>query len=102
MKIAIPGNTASHQALMLLRASLSTLPQVTIVGGTPKPRKERLASVRIAEAIPNAEVTSTGASEFGRTCLNITRLFDKPRAVAAATYSMFRTRKNSPRVKRAI
>src|SRR5579864_7629871 len=102
MKIANPGKTASHHALILPRASLRTLPQVTIVGGTPNPRKERAASVRIAPAIPNADVTRTGAREFGRTCRKMTRRFDNPRAVAAATYSIFLTRRNSPRVNRAI
>ena len=46
-------------------------PQVTISAGTPIPRNERLLSIKIADAIPNAILTKTGANALGRACLNI-------------------------------
>src|SRR5579883_1222953 len=97
-----PGNTASHHAVMSERASFNTLPHVTVVGGTPKPRNESCASVKIADATPNAADTNTGASEFGNTCRKMIRAFESPSAVAAEVYSVFLILRNSPRVNRAI
>ena len=37
------------------------------------PKKERPASIRIAEAIPNAMLTNTGANALGRACWKIVR-----------------------------
>jgi hypothetical protein len=54
MKIIAPGKIASHHEYVLDRAWCNTLPQVTTVGGTPKPRKDNALSKRIALTIPNA------------------------------------------------
>ena len=42
------------------------LPQVACGGWTPKPRKLRLASVRIASGMPRTAVTIIGAAALGR------------------------------------
>jgi hypothetical protein len=44
IKIAKPGNIATHHACGTPRASDSILPQVTCSGGTPIPRNDKLAS----------------------------------------------------------
>ena len=61
MKIANPGNTASHHEEELVLASDSNNPQVMTSAGI-KPMKERNASIRIAAAIPKAKAISTGDS----------------------------------------
>src|SRR5262249_16690060 len=76
-------------------------PQLAAEGGTPKPRKLRVDSIRMADATPNVAATKIGASEFGSTCRNIVRLSRAPRAFAATTYSKDFAFRNSPRVRRA-
>src|SRR5262245_8276580 len=50
--IARPENVVIHgQHLMYWRPSLRMLPHVGVGGGTPRPRNERPASVRIAVAM---------------------------------------------------
>ena len=71
MKIASPGKITSHQALNCSRPAFSREPHVTVVGGTPTPRKDNADSVRIADATPNAMATRAGASPFGNACLKI-------------------------------
>ena len=39
--------------------------------GTPIPKKDKPLSIKIAEAIPKAILTNTGAKAFGNACLNI-------------------------------
>jgi hypothetical protein len=85
INIAKPGNSASHQAYVAPRATDSIDPQLTVVADTPKPRKLKLDSINIAEAIPNAALTITGAIALGSTCLNMVLMFEYPRATAAVT-----------------
>jgi hypothetical protein len=53
-KIIKPGKIANHQEAVLERACCRTLPQVTTVGGTPNPKKERALSNRMALTMPKA------------------------------------------------
>src|SRR5206468_3121253 len=85
-KIASPGKAASHHPLgSNCRASDRIDPQLAVDGGTPKPRKLRVDSIRIAEATPNVAATRTGAIEFGSTCRKMVRKSLAPRARAAVT-----------------
>ena len=43
----------------------------------------RMDSIKIADAIPKAILTKTGASAFGRACLNIVLALEKPSDCAA-------------------
>ena len=71
-KMATPGNTANHHALIpASREAFKSEPQVTCSGGTPTPINERNDSVKIADAIPKAIAMSTGANEVGIACLKI-------------------------------
>src|SRR5690606_1377532 len=73
-RIAILGNTVSHQASrMFLKPSRIMLPQVAAGGGTPRPIKLSDASVRIAEAIHNEPNTTTSEIMLGRICTPIKR-----------------------------
>jgi hypothetical protein len=50
--MARPENVVIHgQHLMCWRPSLRMLPQLGVGGGIPNPRKDRLASVRMAVAM---------------------------------------------------
>jgi hypothetical protein len=67
-KIARPGNAVSHQALGSSGRALERIePQLAVDGGTPKPRKLSVDSIRIADATPNVAATNIGARVFGRT-----------------------------------
>ena len=79
IKIAIPGKSTSHQALNFSLPSLTREPQVTRSGGTPMPRKDKLDSIKMADAIPNAMETKAGAIPFGRACLTMIFNSEKPR-----------------------
>src|SRR5574337_1400442 len=60
-RMAIPGKTESHQAIsMFAFPSVRMLPHVGVGGRTPRPRKERPASVRMAPATPRMAETRTG------------------------------------------
>src|SRR5262245_19638437 len=101
--MASPGNAVSHQPVgNSVRASARIEPQLAVEGGTPKPRKLRVDSIRIAEATPKVAATRTGASVLGRMCRTIVRMSDAPSARAASTYSRDRVLRNSPRVSLAM
>ena len=78
------------------------LPQVALGGGTPKPRKERLDSVRMAPATPRVAETRTGPSALGTRCRKMTRRPDAPTPWAAWTKSRSRSDRISARTKRAV
>ena len=77
--IAIPGYIISHHASKFCLPKFKRDPHVTISVGTPIPRKESPLSIKIAEAIPKAILTKTGANAFGSACLNIVRVEEYPR-----------------------
>ena len=81
--MAKPGNTTSHHALNCSRPAFSKDPQVTVVGGTPTPKKESADSVKIAEATPNAIATKAGANALGSACLKMILNSLKPMDFAA-------------------
>src|SRR5690625_3325472 len=62
-------------------------PQDGVLGGTPKPIKDKAASKPIRVAIKNVALTTIGPIEFGRKCLNIIRQTLQPDNVAANTKS---------------
>src|SRR3989442_14775265 len=96
--MARPGKAASHQPLgMTSRARDRIDPQLAVDGGTPKPRKLNVDSIRMAEAIPKVAATKTGATVFGRMCRKIVRPSVAPSAFAATTYSRDLDLRNSPR-----
>ena len=45
-------------------------PQLGVGGTTPKPIKERKASVKVTDGIEKLKLTSTSESTFGAKCLN--------------------------------
>src|SRR5262249_59589246 len=70
---AAPGNTVIHHSPER-RNSLPTrirVPREGWVGGTPTPRKERVASMRVATAMVMVAMTSTGPMTFGSTCASM-------------------------------
>lgn len=71
--MANPGKTTNHQALNCSLPALSNEPQVTVVGGTPTPKKDKEDSIKMADATPNAMATKAGAKALGKACLNIIR-----------------------------
>src|SRR4030095_15249013 len=82
--MASPENVVSHgQHLMYWRASLRMLPQLGVGGGMPSPRKDRLASVRMAVAMYRVPTTTSAYRALGNTWRAITRSCPLPRARAA-------------------
>ena len=77
-KIAIPGYIINHHASWYCLPRFNKLPHVTTSSGTPIPKNERPLSINIADAIPNAMLTKTGAREFGSACLNIVLVEENP------------------------
>src|SRR5690606_15831791 len=76
---ARPEYTASHGLLkMLSTPDLIMLPQLGHGGCTPRPRKLKLASVRMAVAIQRVDMTEMGPKMLGSTCLNKMRVVDAP------------------------
>src|SRR5262245_5842884 len=90
--IANPGKTANHQLPLrrLSRLSASIPPQVGTEGGTPSPRKDKEASVRMALATLNDAITMSGARIFGIMPRNNIRAGREPIDRAASTYSFSR------------
>ena len=74
--IAHPGKMVSHQADGDCLAEASNEPQLTVSGETPTPRNESVDSIKIAEAIPNEIVVSTGEIAFGMEWRNIILTFE--------------------------
>jgi hypothetical protein len=100
--MAIPGNTINHHASGSVLPIFNIEPQVTVSAGTPIFKNDSPLSIKMAEAIPNAMVTKTGAIELGKACLKIIRQGLKPIDRAAVIYSISRTRNISERVNLAI
>ena len=69
--------------------NLIKVPSDGVVGGTPTPKKLNVDSVIIARAYPIVAITRRGLSIFGKICLNIITIFDKPIILDADTYSLF-------------
>lgn len=65
---ANPGNAMSHHAEKFSLPSLIRLPQVTISGGTPIPKKLNPDSSKIAEGIPNIMAINAGEITLGKAC----------------------------------
>src|SRR5690606_4357827 len=64
--MARPEKTASHGLLkMLLTPERIMLPQLGVGGCTPRPRKLKLASVRMAVAIHKVDMTEMGPRMLG-------------------------------------
>src|SRR5687768_13076823 len=100
--MAKPGKAVSHHPLgNNCRDTERMEPQLAVDGGTPRPRKLKVDSIRIAEAMPNVAATNTGARVLGRTWRKIVRKSVAPKALAAITYSSDFVLRNSPRVSRA-
>ena len=65
-----PGIAVSHQALKMYWRPVATMPpQVAMEGGTPRPRKVRDASDRIAPAISSVPWTMALSITLGRMCI---------------------------------
>ena len=56
--------------------NLINVPSDGVVGGTPTPKKLRVASAKIANASPIVPITKIGLIIFGKICLNITTKFE--------------------------
>ena len=67
--MARPGNTANHHAPVFCREADNNEPHVSDSAGTPIPKKDKVASVKIADAIPKAMAISTGDKALGIACL---------------------------------
>ena len=72
---ATAGQMASQGARYMWSspASDSMPPQVGCGGGTPSPRNDRLASVRITVESPVVATTMMVGSTLGRMCTSVTR-----------------------------
>ncbi|MNN22858.1 hypothetical protein D3C81_1362350 [compost metagenome] len=88
-----PGASASHGPWnMKVRPSPDSMPpQVGAGGGTPRPRKDRPDSARIAVPTRVVNSTITGGSTLGRMWRNRMRPVDAPIDCAACTYMFSRT-----------
>jgi hypothetical protein len=86
---------------MCPRASRIISPQEGVGGTTPRPRKLRPDSRRMAAATVRENCTMIGARTLGRIVLNISRTWPPPRARVASTYSIRFTLSTSPYVIRA-
>ncbi len=61
------------------------LPQVGTSGGTPMPRNDRMASIRMADAQMKVPCTIMGAIVLGSTCRHSSFGVDVPSVTAAST-----------------
>ena len=102
INIAIPGKIISHQEAESCLPPDNKDPHVTTSSGTPIPKKESPLSINIAEAIPNAILTNTGARALGKACLNIVLIDENPNDFEACTNSNDFILRNSARVNLAI
>ena len=78
-----------------------SVPSDGVVGGTPTPRKDSVASVMIAMARWIVAITSTGPSTFGRIWRHRISPGPIPITRAACTYSFSRSTRGEPRTVRA-
>src|SRR5690625_7951962 len=77
-------------------------PQETTDGGSPMPRKDRVASATMKTPRETVAVTMIGAAELGMMCRIKVRIGETPSALEAVTKSEFFTLITVPRVIRAI
>ena len=73
----------NHHASRFCLPKFRREPHVTKSSGTPIPRNDSPLSTKIADAIPNAILTKTGAKAFGKACLKIVLEDEYPNASAA-------------------
>lgn len=71
MKMARPGNKASHHARKFSFDCASRLPQETVSGGRPMPKKVSDDSAMMVAEIPKVMATIIGVMALGRMCFLI-------------------------------
>ena len=100
--MARPGRVAIHQASSkLLRPSAIRLPHDGVGAGTPRPRKDRVASSSIVSPTRKAPSNVTGTTTAGNRYRVTTRNGEAPVARAAEMNSRSRTERVYPRTCRA-
>src|SRR5215831_14971679 len=88
---AAPGKISTHGAwTSTSRPSYSMRPSSAVGGCAPSPRKDNAAWICIANAVSTLAWASKGPTEFGKTCPNMMRIADPPRARAPTTYACSR------------
>src|SRR5450830_2145875 len=92
MKIAAPGNAVMYQLVRSVERPMPIMLPQEITVGSPSPRKDNEASVRMACAISTEVATTTGERLLGSTCDQMTLRLGRPMVRAAVTYSALRTR----------
>ena len=78
------------------------MPQLGVWGGTPAPRKLRLASTMMASAKMNVACTITGAKVLGAMWRSMILQVGVPMAFAASTNCCSRRDKTAPRTTRTM
>src|SRR4029453_9477697 len=82
----MPGKRLTQNASRMTFFPLAmTLPHEGTYGGTPTPRKPKMAPARPGHPKMNVPWTRRGARQFGRICRNATEKSGRPSARAAAT-----------------
>ena len=72
--MARPGNKVNHQAISIKFLDWDKIsPQLGVGGCTPKPKKLKLDSTKMAEATPKVAETKIGAKLLGKICFKIMR-----------------------------
>src|SRR5262249_41249355 len=102
--IARAGNSVGHQspADRYVYSSDTCRPQSGDGGWIPSPRKDRVATVKIAYPRRTVNSTMTGCRTFGRISTNMMYGARSPRSFAAETYSRSRSESTAARTVRAI
>jgi len=97
-----PGRAVRYHAVRISsRPAPIMLPQLTTLG-SPRPRKDRAASIRMAVATITDAVTIMAGKALGRISRIMIRTWPKPRLRAAITNSFSRSTLNSARTSRAM
>src|SRR2546430_7231159 len=100
---AIAGaSTMGGEMRMAWKPAAAIAPQDGVGGGTPRPRKLRKASKRMAMGTPMVAWTIIGPSEFGRMWRKMIRFALAPPDRAASTNSRSRKASGWPRTSRAM
>src|SRR5450830_1030107 len=100
--IAAPGNAVMYQVVRSVERPMPIMLPQEITLGSPRPRKDSDASVRMACAISTDVATTTGDKLLGNTCDRMMLRLGSPMVRAAVTYSALRTRSASARTNRVI
>ena len=101
-KIATPGITTTHQAVVIYGLPLdSMVPQEESGGCMPNPRKLRVASVNMIRGTSRAATVISGVIRFGSTWRISIRPSFAPMALAASTKGCSRNANTTPLVTRA-